>query len=227
MNRILTVSQIQRLEKMAIDTIGLPSVVLMDNAGRAVAQSVLNAFSQARGLRIKVICGTGNNGGDGFVAARYLWEAGVKVDVLLCGAEQDLKNAPQMFYRANKNLKIPIRLFSAINAAFVQQIKGADGVVDALFGIGLNRPLEGFYLDAVKAMNNSHKNIWAVDIPTGLDGSTGKVWGDCIRASTTVSFSCSKKGFLVNEGLQSTGQVQVVNIGIPDQLIRKFGVPCR
>lgn len=223
----MTVAQIRKLEKIAIEQIGLPSVVLMENAGRAVADSLLKSFSASPRLRVAVLCGTGNNGGDGFVAARHLWARGVMAEVLVCGNISDLKHDPKIFYDALKSLRITVRPIRTINASFVRRISKVDVVIDAIFGIGLNRPLEGFYRQVVQAVNDSRKKIWAVDIPSGLDGSTGKIWGECMKATTTVSFSCMKRGFLINDGPRCTGRVRAVDIGIPDVLFRRLGAACR
>lgn len=227
MDRVLTVPQIQKLEKLAIERMGIPSVILMENAGRAVAQSILKSFPEELKLRVKVICGVGNNGGDGFVAARHLWLEGVKVEVMICAEIKDLKNDPGTFYHVIKKLDVPIRQIKFINASFEKLINDCDIVIDALFGIGLTRPLEGFYLKVVRAINESRKKVWAVDIPSGLDGSTGKIWGECVQAFTTVSFSCLKKGFLLQDGPRYAGRVETVDIGIPDVLFRKLGAQCK
>ena len=221
MAKALTVSQIQKAETVAIRRMGIPSLVLMENAGRALAESVLKAFPAKMRPSVLVVCGTGNNGGDGFVAARHLWTAGAKVEVMTTAATGDFKNDPHVFCKVLHYLRIPVRTVTTMKPVSLKGLTKAEVLIDALFGIGLNRPLEGINLGVVRAINASGKPVWSADIPSGLDGTTGKVWGDCVKASTTVSFSCLKKGFFQAEGPQYTGRLEVVDIGIPAEIFRK------
>lgn len=223
MPKTLTVSQIQRIEKHAISTIGIPSVVLMENAGRAVAESLLRELEVKERTNIAVICGTGNNGGDGFVAARYLWAAGVNVTVFVLGNIKVLKQGPKVFYAILKALRVPVVLIKKWDRSTADFINGHDIFVDALLGIGINRPVSGELEQMIDLINDSRQKIWSVDIPSGLDGTTGKVYGSCVKAATTVSFTALKKGFFINEGPSLTGRIQTADIGIPEVLLRKFG----
>lgn len=219
----LSVSQVVRLEKYAIETVGIPSVVLMDRAGEAIARSVQRSLGRMQDPKVTIVCGTGNNGGDGFVTARYLQASGVKVKVLVSGSLKDLKDDPKVFYGVLKALKVPVVFLKTLGVSAAQIIKTSDVIVDALFGIGLNRPLAGLHEKLVTAMNQGRAKIWAVDIPSGLDGTTGKVLGVCVKASKTVTFSCPKKGFFVNDGPAYTGRLEIADIGLPEILLRKFG----
>lgn len=219
----LSVSQVQRLEKYAIETVGIPSVVLMDRAGEAVARSVQRTLGRTKNVKAAIVCGAGNNGGDGFVTARYLWGYGVKVKVLVVGSLKDLKGDPRIFYGILKALNVPVVSLKTLDRSTAQIIKMSDVIVDALFGIGLNRPLAGLDEKIVTTMNQSCGKIWAVDTPSGLDGTTGKALGACVKASKTVTFSCLKKGFFLNDGPASTGCLEVADIGLPEILLRKFG----
>lgn len=215
----LDVSQLQRLEKYAIETVGIPSVVLMDNAGRAVAQSVARSLKGKKRPRVVVICGTGNNGGDGFVSARYLWAAGMNVKVLVPGSMKDLKHDPRIFYGILNRLKISIVHPKSTDADVLRIVKTSDVIVDALFGIGLNRPLTGLYEKFVTIMNQNPGRIWSVDIPSGLNATTGEVLGACVKATRTVTFTRPKKGFFMNEGPKHTGCLEIVDIGIPKRIL--------
>lgn len=219
----LSVSQVQRLEKYVIKTLGIPSAVLMDRAGEAVALSVQRSLGRTKNVKAAIVCGAGNNGGDGFVTARYLWAYGFDVKVLVVGPLKDLKGAPRVFYGVLKALKVPVVFLKTLDRSTARIIKSSDAIVDALFGIGLNRPLAGLHEKLVIAMNQSLRKIWSVDIPSGLDGSTGKMMGPCVYASTTVTFTCLKKGFVANDGPKVTGCVEIADIGIPQSIVRKFG----
>ena len=210
------------MEKKAIGVIGIPSVILKDSAGRAVAESILKTLGQQKRLDVAVICGTGNNGGDGFVAARYLWAQGVNVTVFLIGSTRELKPDAKVFYSILKALKIPVVLINKISQSTADFITGHEIIIDALFGIGLNRPLTGICQEMVELINASRLKVWSVDIPSGLDGTTGKVLGVCVRALTTVSFTVFKKGFYINDGPAFTGTIEKVDIGIPDVLLGKM-----
>ncbi len=211
----LTVSQIQKLDKRVIEKIGIPSVVLMENAGRSVAQSVFTDLKGKRNARVAVVCGTGNNGGDGFVAARHLSGKGVKVDVFVLGVLKQLKPDAQIFHRVVKNLNISCRFLTKLDQNFIKALRGADIVVDAVFGVGLNRPIEGLARDVINALNANAKRVIAVDIPSGLDGTTGKVWGIAVKAFKTITFSFPKAGFFKNDGPTYAGRMKVADIGIP------------
>lgn len=155
MNAALSISQIQRMEEYAIKTVGIPSVVLMDRAGEAVARSVLRSFRREKDLKVTVVCGTGNNGGDGLVAARYLWAAGIKVNVIVVGSIGDLKADPAVFFKIVKSFGIPVNFIKSVDQEFLGLIGSSKVLVDALFGIGLNRPLTGLYEQLVNAINQS------------------------------------------------------------------------
>lgn len=211
--KIVTVKQIQDLDRNAIERIGIPSLVLMENAGRSVAEEVLKTLKDKK--KICVICGLGNNAGDGFVVARYLINAGKKVDIVLIGKGKNLKEDAFMNYSILKKLKYPIQEISGINKTVVQKIKAADAVVDAIFGVGLNRRVGAPFKSFIEAINAYAQKIISVDIPSGLDGTTGGTYGVCVRADKTITFTFMKKGFLLEQGPRMAGRVVVVDIGIP------------
>lgn len=215
-----TVLEIQELEKTAIRMIGIPSLVLMDNAGRAVAASVIKYLKNTAKPKVVIVCGTGNNGGDGLVAARYLSLAGIKTDVFIVGKSPDLKPDPKVFYQTLSPLGIRVTDLSKVDRSLSRPLAAADVVIDALFGIGLNRPVDGLYREAIEAMNTFSRRIWAADIPSGLDGTSGQVWGIAVKAFRTVSFTSLKTGFLKNEGPMYTGRIETADIGIPLSGIR-------
>jgi NAD(P)H-hydrate epimerase len=173
--KAVTVKQIQNLDRLAIEKTGIPSVVLMENAGRAVAQGVIKELGKRDKRPVVVLCGPGNNGGDGFVAARHLLNAGIALNVFLIGREKDLKSDTRLNYDILKRLRQPVLEISAVNQSLRKSILNSSVVVDAIFGVGLNRDITGWLKDVIEAVNASVKGVIAVDIPSGLNGTTGKI----------------------------------------------------
>jgi hydroxyethylthiazole kinase-like uncharacterized protein yjeF len=211
-----TVKQIQKLDRVAIDEYGMPSIILMENAGRLVAAEVLRQLKRKKNPKVSVICGLGNNAGDGFVVARHLINAGIKAKVYHFGKEKQLKVDALINYRFFKKLRFPIAPIKLSNQGLLPaEISKVDIVVDAIFGAGLNRDIQNPFKSIIEGINSSSAKIISVDIPSGLNGTTGKIYGVCIKANTTVTFSLAKKGFYKNYGPALTGKVIVVDIGIP------------
>ncbi len=217
-SKSVTVAEIQRLDKIAIERIGIPSAVLMENAGRSVAEEIQRCLKGRRHPRACVVCGLGNNAGDGFVAARYLRTAGVRTKIFFIGKGWQLKDGAGMNYRILKRLKHPIQEVGARHVLPFQEIARADIVVDAIFGVGLNRRIGDPFRSVIEIINRKAKYVVSVDIPSGLDGTTGVIYGACIKADVTVTFSFAKRGFFRREGPAHTGRVVVADIGIPREL---------
>lgn len=218
--KTVTVQQIQELDRMAIERLGIPSIALMENAGRSVAQEVCRRVKRIKRPKVAVVCGVGNNAGDGFVAARHLINAGVNAFVFIVGNERRLKHDAAVNFRILKKLKHPIH--RAGTRRYLQWITRADIVVDAVFGAGISRDITQPYLDVINTLNNYAKKILAVDIPSGLDGTTGSIYGVCVRADWTVTFSFAKTGFTRGAGPLHTGRVIVADIGIPKKLLTAY-----
>lgn len=223
MFKAVTVSQIQKLDKTAIEKVGIPSIVLMENAGRAVAEEVEKSLRGKRNGVVCIVCGLGNNAGDGFVAARYLIDAGINVKIFLIGEGRQLKHDAAVNYQILKKLRYPIsECGGGKSCVFLdslsQYIARADVVVDAIFGVGLNREIGQPFRGVIETINRKAKYVVAVDIPSGLDGTTGAMYGACVRADKTVAFSFAKKGFSKNYGPQHVGKVVIADIGIPARL---------
>lgn len=208
MNELLTTAEMGEADRLSIAA-GVQSLDLMEHAGRAVAEA---AVGMVRGTdrRIAVLCGPGNNGGDGFVAARHLREKGFDVRVFLLGDTSSLKgDAAEMARR----WPLPIRE-AAPNA-----LQSMHLVIDALFGAGLSRPLEGRAAELVEAVNASRLPVLAVDVPSGLDGTSGQVWGVAVEANRTVTFFRKKPGHVLMPGRQLCGQIIVADIGTPESVL--------
>jgi len=216
--KTVTVKQIQKLDKIAIERYGVASLALMEIAGRCVTNEVLKVIGKKRRPNVFVICGLGNNAGDGFVIARHLINRDVNVKIMLIGRGSRLKQDALANYTILKRLRHPIQEFSQLNKNVVQDLKKADCVVDAIFGVGLNREVRDSFYSVIEAINQNAKKVLSVDTPSGLDGTTGKIYGICVKATRTVTFTFIKRGFLKNAGPKYTGKIIVVDIGIPKKL---------
>ncbi len=215
--------EIRALEQEYIEQIGFPSIALMETAGRLAADHILAAWRPASGL-VRVACGRGNNGGDGFVIARILREAGLDVRVQLVGLRGELRG----------DAALHAGVFFALGGTVAEVPDGNIGAprpgelqVDALLGTGLDRDVSGAYGAAVDALNRSRDagcRIYAVDIPSGLDANTGRPLGEAVRADATGTFGLGKPGLYVTPGSAYSGDVRVFDIGLPRALVDRHAV---
>ena len=196
---ILTNKEMREADAFAVRS-GILSLTLMENAGRAVADATAARFAPCRAV---VLCGPGNNGGDGFVAARHLAERGF--DVVVAAGDGHKGDAGEMASRW-KGARAPLS-YAALDHAGL--------IVDALFGAGLSRPLEGTYRAMVEAINRSQAPVIAVDVPSGVDGDSGKVLGAAVEADVTVTFFRLKPGHQLLPGRVLCGETVLADIGNP------------
>lgn len=202
---LLSVAQMGEADRLAVKG-GVPSLALMEAAGRHVAAEV---SKQAPSGEIAILCGPGNNGGDGYAAARLLESEGRKVRVECYGDPAQLKGDAREMYRRWNGKTQPI-----------SAERNGEIVVDALFGAGLSRPLEGDLKDVVESLNASGTPVIAVDVPSGLSGDFGRPLGElCVRARVTVTFFRKKPGHLLMPGRSFCGETHVVDIGIPNEVL--------
>ncbi len=214
--RHATREEIREADRVAIEEYGVPGVVLMENAGRGAAQVALEMLGGKAGARAAIVCGSGNNGGDGFVVARHLHNAGVAVVVhLLCPRDKIAGDALVNLTIIEK-MALDVRETTAARL----DLSGADLVVDALLGTGLSGEVREPYLSAIRAVNIAGRPVLAIDIPSGLDANTGAVLGECVRATRTATFALPKVGFTRGSGPQVTGPVTVIDIGMPKEVLR-------
>lgn len=206
MIELLTSAEMGEADRLAIAG-GVAGIDLMENAGRAVADSV---GTMVQGRRILIVAGPGNNGGDGFVAARHLAGRGYAVRVLVAGDAARLKGDAAVAAG---------RWTGPVGAASPDALADCDIIIDALFGAGLDRPLAGLPRAMIEAMNASTAPVIAVDLPSGVNATTGAVMGVAAKAAQTVTFFRRKTGHLLLPGRLHCGQVQVVDIGIPASVL--------
>lgn len=190
---------------------GTAGIALMEHAGAAVAAAVAEAH--APGARVVVVAGPGNNGGDGFVAARLLAERGYEVRLLLLGELSRLKGDAALAAE---------RWNGAVVAADAASLEDADVVVDALFGAGLDRPVEGIARGLIEAMNEQDAPVVAVDLPSGINGTSGAVMGVAVVAAQTVTFFRKKPGHVLLPGRLCCGAIRVADIGIPATVLQRI-----
>ncbi len=219
--RVLTAAQMREADQATIEDIGIPEIVLMENAGRQVVSAMEATFASALEGRVAVLSGTGNNGGDGFVVARTLLQRGVDVAVFVVGPIASVKGA------ARTNLEILGRL--GVNAVEIDdeqtwdlhfsEISQCRLIVDALFGTGLSRPLTGMLETVVADVNTAGIPIVSIDLPSGLQADTPHLPGACIDASMTVTLAAPKLPLVLPPGEMHAGEVVVADIGIPNDVI--------
>jgi ADP-dependent NAD(P)H-hydrate dehydratase / NAD(P)H-hydrate epimerase len=210
MFELLTSAEMADADRLAIAG-GAAGSELMESAGRAVAEAV--AARHPSGSRIVVVAGPGNNGGDGFVAARLLAERGAHVEVMLLGDIGRLKGDAA---GAAKKWTGPVA------AAAPRALAGAEVVIDALFGAGLDRPVEGVARALIEAINAGKAPVYAVDLPSGISGTTGAELGVAVKAAHTITFFRKKPGHLLLPGRHHCGTIAVADIGIPATVLDKI-----
>lgn len=219
--RLVTAGEMREIDRLAMEEYGIPGLLLMENAGRAVCQAVQDMLGRLKDRVVLVLAGRGNNGGDGFVAARHLLNAGARVRLMLA-AEPDKVTGD-----ARVNLDIWRRLGQKIyylhdrNGLQVLQLglMQADAVVDALYGTGFRGAIRDRVAKAVETVNESTSPVVAVDIPSGVEADTGRVYGPAVRATRTVTFGLPKLGLVLEPGASYAGEVIVADISLPRVLL--------
>lgn len=210
----------RKIDNYCINEINIPGIVLMENAALKVVKNLelskYNSFC--------IVCTKGNNGGDGFAVARHLHILNKKVEVFLVGDKENMSEDCKINYNILKKIGvniIDITNFEDINN-LRDSIEKAEITIDAIFGTGLSRNVEGIYDSVISIINENSQYIVAIDIPSGLDGNTGKVLGNCIKAHKTITFQLYKKGFLNYGTDKFTGEIVVEDIGVPKIAIDRF-----
>jgi hydroxyethylthiazole kinase-like uncharacterized protein yjeF len=221
--KICTVERMRKMDHEAVTRFGLSEELLMENAGQAV-YAMLRKETGVRGSHFLVLCGTGNNGGDGLVVARKILSAGGAVRVLIIGSSKRFRET------ASRNLKIAracgLKIVEEPDIATLEQeLSGCDAVLDALFGTGLEREVTGAHAQAIAAVNRSGKRIFSLDIPSGINGDTGQVMGCAVMAEATVSFGLPKLGNILYPGYSAGGRLYVSHISFPPALTGDESIP--
>ena len=217
---VLSRTQARELDRLTIETYAIPGMVLMENAGRGIVDLLLTQEPQGN---IIICCGQGNNGGDGFVVARYLHNLHRPVQVLLFGDPGEITGDAKINYIIIKALGVPIITINSEDIETIQHVLSeADWIIDALFGTGMQGQVKWPFVKVIGAINAAHKKVLSIDIPSGLDCDTGIPLGVAVRATHTVTMVGLKQGFLNPEAQDYLGHVDVVDIGTPRALIETY-----
>lgn len=218
--KAVTAAEMSEIDRRTIEEYGIPSFELMEKAGRAVAEEAAKLAGPAP-KKILVLAGKGNNGGDGLVAARHLHEKGYSVQALLFSEGKKLKRDPARNFVANAKLGIPCRIVGEHFAweTVPELLREPDVIIDALFGVGLDKELREPYLELIRKLNETGQKVLSVDIPSGLNADTGEAMGACVKATMTVTLGLPKKGFYERSGPEFTGRITIADIGIPKELL--------
>ena len=210
----------REIDRKAQEKFCIPEILLMESAGRETAHVILERIRDRKGT-VTFFCGKGNNGGDGFVTARYLFLEEIPVLLFFIGKKESLKDSARVNFEILSRLGCPIYEVTEREDLKKEISRTAPSLlcVDALLGIGLKGEPQEPYRGVIEEMNRLPYPILSVDIPSGLCATTGKIFGCCVKASLTVTFGLPKKGFYVGVGPSVTGEVIVKNIGYPKALL--------
>jgi len=216
---VMTRDEVRAFDWFAINKLGITGVVLMENAGRSCAELIKEKLAGASEPKVCILCGTGNNGGDGYVIARHLLNSDFRVTVVVCGDRNKIKGDAKINLDILERLGQPIEQLNlrvedipSLVEAFAAD---ADMLVDAIFGTGLKGQLNDEFKQLIESINSHNCPILAVDIPSGLDCDTGQPLGAAIKANYTVTFAAVKKGFVSSStASQYTGRIFIASIGV-------------
>jgi len=219
--KLVTAAQMRKLDNLATSKYGIPSLLLMENAGKGIAENIEEFFGNiVQNRRILIFSGKGNNGGDGFVVARHLVNRGADVKVFLLAPREEITGDALTNLKILENMNVIINTIS--DSKDIQRIDisllYADLVVDAIFGTGFKGKAAGLAAKVIERLNESGKPIFAVDLPSGLEADTGKVNGPCVRAFRTCTLGLPKVGLYLMPGNRYAGEITVVDISLPQPL---------
>jgi len=210
--KVVTSQEMQEIDRITIEDYGIPSLVLMEKAGCAVFRMALNLYPENRFL---VLSGGGNNGGDGLAAAREFHNHGKKVRVVILSNKKALSKDCEAQYKMALKFGVPVEFRDSLTT---RDLHGST-VIDAVFGTGLSRPVQGKIARIFELINSLDVPVVSVDIPSGISSDTGEILGEAIKADCTVTFGLPKRGHFLHPGAEYTGRLFVEDIGFPDNLL--------
>ncbi|MEW5801919.1 MAG: NAD(P)H-hydrate dehydratase [bacterium] len=221
--KVATARQMQALDRYTIEEIGLPGIVLMENAGRQVVAKMLQHFSDLPQRRVTIVCGKGNNGGDGLVVARHLSAMAADVRIFLLAEPESLSGDAKTNIRIIQKLNLALSTILTPEDLHNQQeaLLDTDILVDALFGTGLTPPVRGLAAEVIELLNGAGKPIVSIDLPSGLSADLAYFSGPHIDASLTVTFALPKLAHVLPPACLSCGKLEIVDIGIPEVAVQK------
>ena len=217
--KIVTSQEIKEIDKKAIEEYGIPGLILMENAGLKIFQNIKNIYPDLKAKKIVIFAGSGNNGGDGLVVARHLYNYGVAIKVLIFSLAQ-IKGEAKINWEIINKLGVDWKEIEAVEIEEIEkEIRTADLIIDAILGTGLKGAVSGLRAKIIDLINSFNKEVIAVDVPSGLDSDTGRIAGPCIRATYTVTLGLPKIGLMFYPGASYAGKVIVEDIGFPKNLL--------
>ncbi|MCT4595825.1 MAG: NAD(P)H-hydrate dehydratase [Anaeromicrobium sp.] len=224
--KVVSGEEMKNIDKMAMDKYKIPGVVLMENAGLKVVEEICKSLEKYEKKVVTIVCGTGNNGGDGFVVARHLKNMGIPINLYLLGNPAHIKGDGKINYDIVSKLNIEIGLLTTINILkkFSEHVKRSSIIVDAIFGTGLSRPIDGYIKQVIDIINTYSDEVISIDIPSGICADNGRLCGGAIKASKTVVFHLPKYGNIYYPGKDYCGEVIIKNIGIPKDVESDFNL---
>jgi hydroxyethylthiazole kinase-like uncharacterized protein yjeF len=216
--RLVKSAEIQEMDRVSIHDMGIPGVVLMENAARGATRLFLDHFKPAPDAHVLVLCGRGNNGGDGYVMARYLHNAGLKITVVVLATFEKISGDALINLDLIRGMGLQILEVQAEKQWQSHRflLNQCDYIIDGIFGTGLNAPVRGFYAQVIQDVNKAKSPVMAIDIPSGLNADTGQIMGDAVKAELTVTFGFPKIGQLLFPGAELVGRLTRIDIGIPN-----------
>jgi NAD(P)H-hydrate epimerase len=224
MQLLATAEQMQRYDRTAINAYTIPGLLLMENAGRAFVESLVDVAGPLGGKTVAVVCGKGNNGGDGFVIARHLLNRGCSVHVVLLGQRAQVRGDARVnlksVERLAKERRSKLRFREMKSARALSSLHKPDIIVDALFGTGFSGSVRGLQQRGIEWINAQRSFVAAVDIASGVDASSGSVGNVAVRANLTVTMGLAKVGHYVGRGCDHSGNVVIADISIPEFVFR-------
>jgi len=218
--RLVKASEMQEMDRLTIQELGIPGAVLMENAGRGSARFFLETFDPPESSHVLILCGRGNNGGDGYVIARYLHEAGLRVTVLVLSSLDKISGDARTNLNIAKGMDLEIREVPDGKAwkGCASLLMESDYIIDGILGTGLRSEVKGFYGRVIEAINGASKPVMSIDIPSGINADTGEVMGTAVLADLTVTFGFPKLGQVIFPGADYVGRLVRVDIGIPESI---------
>lgn len=224
--KILTAEQMHEADHRTINELGIPGIVLMESAGREVVSIILSRYQYLAPGPVLILCGKGNNGGDGLVVARTLLQSGWQVTTVILADEAAITGDARICLDILQRLEVPIEFAPDLSRVktVIGQLSTPALLIDALFGTGLSASVRGHYAFAIDWMNRSTATKVAIDIPSGLDATTGAVLGSALVADLTVTFAAAKLGQVISSGVACCGELIVAEIGIPQTVLAELAV---
>lgn len=224
--RVVTATEMRQIDQVAIEEYGIPGIVLMENAGLGVVEVIQSLINNLSGKVFSILVGKGNNGGDGLVVARHLYNRGAQVKVLLLADPEDFQGDARVNLKIWQNMGQPVYQVNQVNGINIVKVAllSTDLIIDALYGTGFRGTVNEKVGRVIELINASDKPVVSVDIPSGLEADTGQA-GLCIKADHTVTFGLPKLGLVVEPGASYAGKLHVVDISLPQTLTKNKNIP--